>query len=318
VERFFGPGRIETAIAISRASHPGTGTTPAVVLARADDYADALAGGPLASTLQAPVLLTDSGGLPAVVAAEIDRLGAEQAVLLGGRAALSDQVEADLRAAGVSEIRRIDGATRYDTARLVAQQVGGQEPYVVEGAHADPSRGWPDAVSVSALASSQRRPILLVEAGRLPDETAQALADLDATAATVVGGTVAVSQAVFDTVADQGVDVTRVSGGNRYETSLAVAGLAAEAGDDPAHAWFATGRNFPDALAAGPAVATMGGVLLLVDGRSLNGSPEVREWLDGKADVLRRVTLVGGDAAISFTIEDELREGLRGEAGPAD
>lgn len=126
------------------------------------------------------------------------------------------------------------------------------------------------------------------------------------------------SQAVFDTVADQGVDVTRVSGGNRYETSLAVADLAAEAGDDPAHPWLATGRNFPDALAAGPAVATMGGVLLLVDGRSLNGSPEVREWLDGKADVLRRVTLVGGDAAISFTIEDELREGLRGEAGPAD
>lgn len=66
VERFAGTDRITTAVAVSARERD---TAQTVVLARFDDYADALAGGPLAVHLDAPLLLTTSDGLsPAAVA----------------------------------------------------------------------------------------------------------------------------------------------------------------------------------------------------------------------------------------------------------
>jgi putative cell wall-binding protein len=63
-----------------------------VVLARADVYADALVAAPLARRLSAPILLTGSDGLDARVAQELGRLNAHRVFVMGGTAALSEQV----------------------------------------------------------------------------------------------------------------------------------------------------------------------------------------------------------------------------------
>lgn len=82
--RLAGPDRITTAVAISQAQFPqGAGT---VYLARADDFADALAGGTLTT---GPILLVPScGELPTPVAEEITRLGASTVSALGGENAV--------------------------------------------------------------------------------------------------------------------------------------------------------------------------------------------------------------------------------------
>ncbi|CAN5489928.1 hypothetical protein BH23ACT7_BH23ACT7_25800 [soil metagenome] len=55
-------------------------------------------------------------------------------------------------------------------------------------------------------------------------------------------------------VAELGVAVDRIAGPDRYATAVAVADAAAVDGAGaPAMTWLATGLNFPDALAAGPA-----------------------------------------------------------------
>lgn len=280
-----GADRVATAAALSADTFPAAAT---VVIARADGYADALAAAPLAATLQAPILLTDSGELRAEVRAEVERLGAAEAVLLGGDQALDGAIADALEELGLT-VRRVAGSDRFDTARLIGGQVGGRSVYL--------ARDWPDALAVSALAAAQRRPILLVESGRIPQATSEALEQLEVQEVTVVGGPATVEPQVVEAL--DGLTVRRVAGEDRYATSLAVAGLAVEAGQTLEDLTFATGRSFPDALAAGPAVAAGGGVLLLLDGSAPEGSPAVYGYLEGVRDAVVQVRFLGGAAAIS-------------------
>ncbi|HUH08311.1 MAG TPA: cell wall-binding repeat-containing protein [Egibacteraceae bacterium] len=309
LRRLAGQNRIETAAAVSQNSFPDPAEVDTVVLATAAGYPDALAGAALAGLLGAPVLLTGSASLDSVTATEIQRLSPGRALLLGGEAALSIQIEQDLDALGIASVERLGGATRFGTAAAVAEQVAeaGVDPlhvYITEGSHPDESRGWPDAVAVSGLSALKRRPILLVEADRLPSETAAALEDLDVSQATIVGGTAAVSSAVELAIAAAGVNVDRLPGDTRYETSFRTAVASIGAGAEPAELWLATGTNWPDALSAGPAAAAAGGVLLLVSGTDLAASPLVEQWLSDHRPT--QITLLGGTAAISAEVENAL------------
>jgi putative cell wall-binding protein/Tol biopolymer transport system component len=297
--RVGGADRIQTAVALSTAERE---TAEAVVLARADDYPDALTGGPLAASRGAPLLLTARDRLHPATAREITRLGARTAYLLGGPAALSERLRDDLAEIGVTEVTRLGGADRFDTARLVAGAVAGpggaDDVYVAAGQDADLGRGWPDALAVSGLAAYQQRPLLLVRSRDVPEATAAALDALDPARASVIGGPRAVDESVADALRDRGLAVDRLAGEDRYATSARVAEAAVQAGMAAHRPWLVTGRVFPDALAAGPAAASDGGVLRLVDGRA--GLDEsTREALAADGCGVGRVLVVGGPAALT-------------------
>lgn len=305
-ERLSGVNRVETAVEISNVSFPGDDSGDVVVLATSTNYPDALAGGPLARRLDAPLLLTAPDALSAPTRVEIERLGARTAVLLGGTVALSQAVEAELVSMGLA-IDRVAGADRFETAGLIAERVPSTSVYVTEGVNADPRRGWPDAVAVSGLASFQQRPILLVAQDAAPSATLAAMDDLDVTEAVVVGGEVAVSDEVVRRLESTGAAVTREAGDSRFGTSVEVAQRSVAAGASTSELWFATGLAFPDALAAGPAVAKAGGVLVLVHGTDPAGGREVYDWLGGLDDEqLLNATFVGGPVAISDAVADAL------------
>jgi hypothetical protein len=295
-ERVFGANRIATAAEIALDTYPeGTDT---VVVAFGFDYADALAGAPLAAAEDAPILLSERTRLSPATAAAIDDLGASRVVLLGGTAALSAAVEQQAEALeGVEEVERVFGPNRFATAAAIAAELDSDTVYVAEGANRDPNRGWPDALAVSALAAFEGSPILLVTAGTLPNETRTALADYDA--AVVVGGTSAVSQPVLEAIDAEVEAVDRVFGANRFATARAIADLAIDAGMDPTVTWFATGGGFADALAAGPAVAARGDVLMLVAGASYANSPATAAYVRDYAFTIDVIRAVGGTGAIS-------------------
>lgn len=305
VERVAGDDRIATAVEVSRARGNAAET---VVLARADLYPDALAGGPLAVSRQAPLLLTASTELSDETADEIARLDATRAVLLGGEQALSPAVADALEDRGLT-VERIGGDNRFGTAALVADALGSEagSAFIVEGANVDPQRGWPDAVSSAPLAAATGRPILLATASSLPQETADALGRGAVTESVVVGGEAAVGATVFAELEARGHGPRRVSGDDRYATSAAVYDEALEAGLDPRVLWLATGGDFPDALTAGATVGALRQSLLLVDPQDLDGSPRVREVLEADPAVVERVLLLGGPAAVSPEVEDEIR-----------
>src|SRR5665213_796987 len=100
--RVAGADRIATSVRISEIGFPNKLSATAVVLARADDFADELAGGPLAARFQGPLLLTPTSGLTDAVRLEIQRVLAvgHTVYLLGGTDAISANVGTSLQALG--------------------------------------------------------------------------------------------------------------------------------------------------------------------------------------------------------------------------
>jgi putative cell wall-binding protein len=106
----------------------------------------------------------------------------------------------------------------------------------------------------------------------------------------LLGGLSAIPASVAATLTGLGYVVVRYAGADRYGTALAVA----DALGDPTTVLLATGINFPDALAAGPAAAHVGGVVLLTDGTVLPAS--VSAYLVAHPG---KVYAIGGPAVIA-------------------
>ena len=224
--RTAGEDREATAVRVSRLAFQAGASVAYVATSRT--YADALAGGPLAASDDAPLLLVNPAGLDAVVAGEIDRLGVDEVVILGGTAAVPAAVEAQIADLGVAT-SRIQGTDRFQTARRIAQRLTGGSAdtvFVVEGQDPDPGRGWPDAVSVSAYAAHVGAPIVPVVTDAVPAASQALLDGLAASEVVLIGGTAAISAdveaALTPSDEDAGVTVRRLAGADRFATSAAV------------------------------------------------------------------------------------------------
>jgi hypothetical protein len=118
---------------------------------------------------------------------------------------------------------------------------------------------FPDAISVSSLASARRWPILLTHApdgSALDPYAAQAMAELGITKAIKVG--------TYATLPPGVAGLANLSGSDRYQTNRHLIDWArAYGGLGFAHTGLATGDKFPDALASGPYLAKDNGILLL-------------------------------------------------------
>ncbi len=283
IARYAGATRVETSISLSRQRE----SAPAVVIARSDLFPDALSAAPLAAKVGGSLLLSPPSGLTPALEAEVKRLGATTAYVIGDTTALSSQVDADLQSAGVTTITRIGGASRYDTAALIAQRVGGTHVFIARG------DDWPDAASVSQLASTLTQPILLTPKDTLDPAVADALAALHIGSATIVGGPAAVAPAIEAAVNRAGVTTDRLAGSDRFATSVAVVeelpGQATDRG-----VTLVSGRNWPDAIAAGPSTKHP---MVLVDPTTLANSPAAETWLSSRSTSL--VVAIGGPDVVS-------------------
>ena len=279
------------------------------VLASATNYPDALAAAPLAGVHSAPLLLTGSTRLDGRVGAAIEDLGARTVILLGGTGALSARVERDVAALdGVRTVERMAGSTRWETAVLTADAVddaGAGTVLLVEGDNDDPARGWPDALAASAHAARTGTPILLTLSDRLPTATADALRSLRPDTIVVIGGTGAVSPRTATQAAQAagGAKVERWSGDSRFATSMEV---DAHSGANASQVLVATGLNWADAIAAGPAAAIADATMLLVHGQSVNGSIDTADWVSARHPDAA-ITVVGGTSVVTTRVADLFR-----------
>ena len=110
VDRLAGGDRAATAAAISAATFASG--APVAYVATGDDFADALSGGPAAAAEGGPVLLVNKDGIPADTATELARLDPGWIVVLGGAAAISDDVVEQLAAMTDGTVTRLAGADR--------------------------------------------------------------------------------------------------------------------------------------------------------------------------------------------------------------
>jgi len=201
---------------------------------------------------------------------------------------------------------RYFGASRYGTAAAISERfasVTGRTVVIVNGLN------FPDALGAGPLASRLGAPLLMVTATSIPPETAEQLVKLAPSAITIVGGTGVVSSAVEAQLAAYvggAENVSRIAGASRYETSQAILASIGLSGTPVTRLFVATGRSFPDALAAVPAAVRVGGAVVLVDGARSSLDATTATFIDS-ANV--PVTIVGGTGVVSSGIKSQL-EGL--------
>jgi putative cell wall-binding protein len=184
VIRLAGGNRYSTSVEISKYGFPANGSATEVVIATGTNFADALAGGPLAAVHNGPVLLTDPNSLPAVVASEISRLAPDRIVVLGGTAAVSDAVFTQLKALQNNTVR-IAGPNRYSTSVEISQDGfpgGAPRVYIATGLN------FPDALAGAAAAAAYGAPILLVPTADLVDAVYWEINRLGAGQVVILGG----------------------------------------------------------------------------------------------------------------------------------
>ena len=98
--------------------------------------------------------------------------------------------------------------------------------------------------------------------------------------------------------------IERISGADRYATSVAASLEAFPGPATPDVVYLVSGENFPDAIVAGPVASAVGGGLLLTASRSLPAvvAAELRR-LDPQ-----RIVVVGGTGAISSSVARAARD----------
>lgn len=295
--RLSGSGRVETAAAAALDAYPDGSRE--VVVASAGGFPDALAGGPLATALSAPLLLTGGDQLSAASETAMRQLGARRVTLLGGTGVISEDLEESLRRSGY-EVRRVSGASRFETAAGIAAAVGRDRERIVLAS----GEGFADALSVASPAGLLGAPIVLTGRATLPQATRDAIVRSGADEVVIVGGTSAVSAGVERAVRglSSAPGVTRLAGSTRFGTARVINAWAA--GQIPAldqtGMVVADGGRFPDALAGGPLAASRGQLLMIVPGPSVDAQDDAAAYLDERAaGPLERITLLGGYGVLS-------------------
>ncbi|MGB8000855.1 MAG: cell wall-binding repeat-containing protein [Anaerobacillus sp.] len=295
IKRLAGSDRYETSVAISEDGWKQT--SDVVVLGRGDLSVDALTGSVLAKKYNAPLLLTKNNELPTVVEAELDRLHPEKVYILGGPAAISENVVKQLSAKGyLSDIERISGENRYETSIAVANEIGNSNQVIVTTG----DEKSPDALSIAPYAASKQIPIVLTSGQKLSEATSSFMIVAQPVKTTIIGGENAVSKTVAEAL-DTVSTVERVAGENRYETSVKIA----QTFDfENKSVFFANGDVFIDALPGSPFAAAMGAPVILT--KQSTFTTEVEQYL--KKTLSREYYFLGGEAAISKPLENTVNK----------
>ena len=329
VERIAGSGDTEaagTAVEISKKAF-ADGSCDTVIIARDDDFADAMAASGLAGALNngngAPILLVNrESGLTnqSFVKDEITRLGAKNAYIIGGKGAIPADLESQLKAINVTAYDRVYGNEAADTSVQCASKISSvlretEDDY--EYAIVAISDNFQDALSMSSFAYAYKVPIILETSGataadrKLPSGASTVL-NQATKQVLIAGGTGALADSSLTSVTAK---TERIWGQTGYDTSNKIAKWMLEnkllTAENACVACGAINAKGTDALAGAALAGKNKGVMLLtnsnegieaVDLTTISGSAATAEqeaqtgfMTDNKAS-FKNVYILGGTA----------------------
>jgi len=196
------------------------------------------------------------------------------------------------------KIERIYGNDRFGTSVKVSQELFTSSNHVVL-AH---GTSFADALSGTTLANYLNAPLLLTQKEVVPSCVLQEIERLSPFKVYLLGGEGIISDQVKE-VLERDYQVERLSGANRYETSIAVADEIYNRGSI-SQILIASGEDFPDALVSGNAASYINAPLLFTQKDSLPTS--VKNFLTETSNPT--LYLVGGEGVISKEVFTSLGE----------
>jgi len=195
VTRVAGNNRYETAAAIAdeMGTVGSTGGLKTAIIATGTNFADALSGGPVAYKGNFPILLVTPDSVPSATEAELNSLGIQQVLILGGTAAVSNATQSDLEGIVGNPAVRIAGTNRFGTSADVAQWAVDNMGWAPAETLLANGLNFPDALAAGPLGGERQAPVLLTAS--IPDEIQAFLDKHSDTIAklTALGGTGVIS-----------------------------------------------------------------------------------------------------------------------------
>lgn len=211
---------------------------------------------------------------------------------------------ASLMGSGVkaeTKIQRLAGATRYDTSKEVAQSGWSYSENVIIAN----GENYPDALGAGALSHKYNAPILLVNGNSLKENPilVSELKRLKTKNIIILGGTGVVSKSIETSLKKSGYNIQRVSGDDRYETSVKIA----EKLENIDEIIISNSGDFAGSLSVAPVSARNNIPVILV---SRDNVPDVvQEYL--KNHNIKTTYVLGGEDVISEEVASKFPNSKR-------
>ena len=210
-----------------------------------------------------------------------------------GITGLQNAVLADTANSADSKVERISGTDRYETCVNISKKAYKSSEVAILAS----GQKIQDALASGGVAAKLKAPLLLTQKDRLPSVVFDELKRLNVKKVILVGGQESISKSLENQL-DNMFKVERVSGKDRYETSIK---LAEELNKDNKQENIIVNGNTVDALTAGAVAAKLNRSIILTNGVNL---PE------GANRVVNPTSpnniIIGGISSINI-------EGLKGE-----
>ncbi len=152
--------------------------------------------------------------------------------------------------ADMANVRRISGSNRIQTSYKIAKENPSKKVYLVN------SKSFADALSVGPLATLERSNIIL---HTNINDTVEFLKSKNIREVIIVGGESSIGKDIYNHLAKK-YTISRISGKNRYETSIMIAKKFSSK-----NVGITSGSSFTDALSSGAFLSKMKMPLILVD-----------------------------------------------------
>lgn len=273
VKKLIGDTRFDTAAKISQEGWQNGADK--VILVNGNAISDGVTATPLATTMNAPILLTNDNGIPQSTKDELARLNPKDIIIIGGESVISNNIEEELKTTTSSSVLRIAGINRYETSLKIAQEIDSyhdvEKIFIANG-----YQGEVDALTIAAKAGEDKQPIILSEKTKLPDATYNWLKNENLKDAYFIGGETNLTTDVIHQVAGittpaagQSVYRNRVYGKDRYETNAKVMERFYPSENLDA-VLVAKGDVLVDALTTGPLAAKLSSPILITKTDSIS------------------------------------------------
>lgn len=192
---------------------------------------------------------------------------------------------------------KLIGENRYQTAIKVSNE-GWDRTNIVVLVN---SNSMADALSATPYAKFLHTPILLTEVNKLNSETKKEILRLKPKAIYVIGGDSSISNSVINELKSMNINVERISGNDRYETSLKIAKKL----NSPSEIAVVNGETgLPDAVSIAPVAAEKDMPIVLVSPKK--GISTFEQYIKDNNLNIEHSYIIGKEVTISNKIANKL------------
>ncbi|MGH4138644.1 cell wall-binding repeat-containing protein [Clostridium sp.] len=300
IKRITGENRYETSANISIEFN--NSTVQNVIIASGNNFPDALSGSVLSKKLNAPILLVDktietSSNSINYIKNHLTKGGT--IYILGGNSSVNESFSEHFKSLDYN-VKRLGGSNRFDTNKTIVSFINVEKgtPVIAVNGY-----GFADALSISSIAASKGYPILMINKINLPSESKDMLKKIQPSKVFVIGGEGSLNNSIIDELKNgvpslDNSSIVRISGSNRYETSL---NICKYFNLDTDSAVVVSGKSFPDALSGSALAAKLNAPIILTDGSNII---QQKRYLDSTNYL--NLILLGGKSSVSTAAEDIL------------